>query len=154
MKRIIVITLSLLIIFTFSGCSLNDNDKINQNITCYVGDTISFNQGDFQTYDFTVTEIGTGYKNLFSLYDIEPYLYVKYEVENTCSSIIYFNDYDILCYADGYSVDNIYVADRNYNTTYELSPGRKVQAEITFDTNPDAVNSLELERANVTWVLK
>lgn len=111
----------------------------------HIGDTISFVQNDSATFNLTFTSFGTGEE-----YG-KTYTYIEYVAENTGNEEIYFNDGDIDCYADNYSVNNAYVINGEYNNNFYLSPGRKVSSKIYFDVDINAVRSLQLEFANGIW---
>lgn len=126
-----------------------ETEEVNEEEYFSLGDTVSMIQNDGQgEFTLTFTEYGT----------VEEYgeisTYIEYRVENVGSESIYFNDAEIYCYADGYSVNTDYVINGNYNNNVDLSPGRSVVGEIYFDVDYNLVDSLQLEYADAIWNIK
>lgn len=145
------------IVLVFVGFAIYDNVDTfdsDENDAGYdyfqIGDTISFSQDDFGEFELTFTDYGTDSHK----YSNDVYTYIEYEVENTGEESVYFNDGEIECYADGYSVNNEYVIDGDYNNNLSLAAGRKVTAKVYFEVDIDEVDSLQLEYADAIWVIK
>lgn len=138
------------LIFAIAAVSENNNEKdYADNKYYYIGETVSMIQNDGEG-EFELTFINCG--------TVEEYgkvsTYIEYEVKNIGDTDIYFNDKEIECYADGYSVNADFVINGNYNNNVTLSSGRNVTAEIYFDVNINNVESLQLEYADAIWVIK
>lgn len=110
----------------------------------YIGDTVSMSisspsSKEVGHCDITMTDWGT-YENPFSK---TPGVYLTFEVINTGAADISINSYDFKAYVNNYSVDIDLEVEDPLSAT--LSSGRQTSGNVYILTDPDDVNSLELE---------
>lgn len=156
MKRYLALTMAILLLFIFSGCSGNKQDKAgnggnnlkkwnNNNI-----DEMEFEAGDTFEIDnlkFTVNgvKISEGDEEWNVPSEGNRFAYIDITIENigdkdeTISSIMIFDLYDM----EGYSYNIAFVTDAKGRLDGDLAPGKKMSGEIVYQV-PKEVNEFEL----------
>lgn len=113
--------------------------------TFVVGDTVEGN-------GFKMTFVSSGEYTSDNQFiqpgDGKKYMRFEFEFENTGDRDFLAYSWDFTCYADGYSVDQSYVADDVLSAT--ISPGKKVIGAVYFEVPTDA-SEIELEYETNFW---
>ena len=113
-----------------------------------IGDEVKFETEDGGAFSIILTDFGACQDGILD----DTILYVDYTIENIGDISVYVGDVLFSIFADDYSVDQTYGKNHKGNTS--LSSGRKVQGTFYGDIDPDTVLNLEVECANVVFVLK
>lgn len=150
MKKILCVIISLILCISLASCG-GESTTIDFSSDYYdINQIISFDQESGGSFDFVFTQFGKMQEAGTT------YTYFDYEVENTGNSSIFFSEADIYCYADSYNVSCGYPFNGGDGSvgTFELSANRKATGRVFFKTDIDAVQTLELEYYDATWLIK
>lgn len=156
MKRLLAITLSIVLMFSLVGCtgdkdSKNKGNKNANNTSNGDNNNASYKIGDnivFDDLQFTVKGVrtSTGDDKWNIPAEGNLYIYIDVTVENigdedvTVSSLMIFTLYD----KEGYEADIAFVTDAKGNLDGSLAPGRKMSGEIIYQI-PKDTKEFELE---------
>lgn len=130
---------------TSSSTTEADDTTENATNTFVVGDTV---EGNGFKMTFVSSEDYTSDNQFLQPADGNKYMRFEFEFENTGDNDFIAAYWDFTCYADGYSVEQSYVADDGLSAT--ISPGKKVIGAIYFELPADA-SEIELEYETNFW---
>lgn len=130
-----------------NGISLAES-RTEQGNRYNIGDTVTYQVGDFGEIKVTLTEWGSKYDEIEGIL-----LYADYTIENTGTEKVSVGGDMFEVYADDYHVEQDYLQDDTI-LIVDLPSGRKVNGTFYAYVNPDNAETIEVECYDSIFILK